>query len=48
MADEVKVAFGLPGAPDDTIKAWKASPPASSPTTRSRTSRTTRSCTART
>src|SRR5262245_9148816 len=27
MADEVKVAFGLPGAPTDTIRAWKASPP---------------------
>ena len=27
MADEVKVAYGLPGAPGDTIRAWKASPP---------------------
>jgi len=27
MADEVKVAFGLPGAPNDAIQAWKASPP---------------------
>lgn len=28
MADEVKVAFGLPGASNDTIKQWKAAPPA--------------------
>jgi hypothetical protein len=28
MADEVKIAFGLPGEPGETIKQWKASPPA--------------------
>ena len=28
MADEVKVAFGLPGSPGAAIKEWKASPPA--------------------
>lgn len=28
MADEVNIAFGLPGAPDDVIRQWKASPPA--------------------
>lgn len=28
MADEVKIAFGLPGPPDAAIRAWKAEPPA--------------------
>ena len=27
MADEVNIAFGLPGTPDDVIRQWKAAPP---------------------
>ena len=27
MADEVKIAFGLAGKPDECLRAWKASPP---------------------
>ncbi|MET0919660.1 MAG: hypothetical protein ABWY77_00500 [Acidimicrobiia bacterium] len=27
MADEVKIAFGLAGTPDDNLKSWRADPP---------------------
>jgi hypothetical protein len=27
VADEVQIAFGLPGTPDDNLVAWRADPP---------------------